>query len=270
MRSSRTVTAFALSATLSAIVLLGACSSSGSSDTTVADAAASLTANTAADTAAAVTEAVAAPTTAGAAVTGSASAAELVKSFTDISGTVLTDTQTGCATEGIVSAFPEDELIALGKNTGGFDALSDANRAKAVGALQKCPGVLEEVLFSVFQQSAPGLDETQGRCGVTAIGKAFTPDELAQLSTSATAAQDPKIITRVFMAFETCDGLLRSLLAGGLQQSAGLTEKQATCAAEAMIKEIGPETSVKILTDPTGIDPAVQAKLVSALGACTK
>ena len=250
MRLHWNVTVLALSATF----LLGACSSSESSSPTAI----------AATAAAADTTALATP------VTADGVAAALTASFKEASGTTLTDEQTSCATKSILSAFTEKELTDLGKSTGGFDALSDADKAKAVGSFQKCPGVLEEALFSVFQQSAPGLDETQGRCGVTAISKAFTPDELAQLSSSPAAAQNPEVLTKVFNAFETCDGLLRSLLAGGLKQSAGLTEKQATCAADAMIKELGPETSVKLITDPTSVDPAAQAKLVAALGACTK
>ena len=160
-------------------------------------------------------------------------------------------------------------MITLGESAGGFDALPDADKAKAVASFQKCPGVLEEAFFAGFKQSLPGLDEAQGRCGATAIGKSFTPDELVKLSADPNAAQDPAVLGKVFKAFETCDGLLPSLFAAGMQSS-GLTETQAKCAAEAMIKELGVESLIKFSTDPASVDAAAQAKVVEAMGACTK
>lgn len=277
MRSSRTLTAIALGATL----LLGACSSSKSSDTTtitseteaetsVAAAETSAVAETAA-AAAEETSATAAETSA-AAVSGDAFAGALAKSFQEASGSALNDTQTSCVSTAILSAFTEKELIALGQSAGGFDALSDVDKAKAVASFQKCPGVLEEAFFAGFKQSLPGLDETQGRCGATAIGKAFTPEELVKLSSSTTgtaSAQDPAVLTKVFKAFETCDGLLQTLLSSGIKQS-GASDAEAACAADAMMKAIGVETLVKISTDPSSVDPADQKKLVTAMAACKK
>ena len=277
MRSSRTLTAIALGATL----LLGACSSSKSSDTTtitseteaetsVAAAETSAVAETAA-AAAEETSATAAETSA-AAVSGDSFAGALAKSFQEASGSALSDKQTACVSSAILSAFTEKELIALGQSAGGFDALSDVDKAKAVASFQKCPGVLEEAFFAGFKQSLPGLDETQGRCGATAIGKAFTPEELVKLSSSTTgtaSAQDPAVLTKVFKAFETCDGLLQTLLSSGIKQS-GASDAEAACAADAMMKAIGVETLVKISTDPSSVDPADQKKLVTAMAACKK
>lgn len=270
MRSSRTLTAIALGATL----LLGACSSSKSSDTTT------VTSETEAETsvapaetsAVAETAAAAAEETSAAAVSGDAFAGALAKSFQEASGSALSDTQTSCVSTAILSAFTEKELIALGQSAGGFDALSDVDKAKAVASFQKCPGVLEEAFFAGFKQSLPGLDETQGRCGATAIGKAFTPEELVKLSSSTTgtaSAQDPAVLTKVFKAFETCDGLLQTLLSSGIKQS-GASDAEAACAADAMMKAIGVETLVKISTDPSSVDPADQEKLVTAMAACKK
>ena len=271
MRSSRTLTAIAIGATL----LLGACSSSKSSDTTtvtsetVAD---STVAETTTTDAAAETSAAAETTAAAGAVSGDSFAGALAKSFQEASGSALSDNQTACVSSAILAAFTEKELIALGKSAGGFDALSDADKAKAVASFQKCPGVLEEAFFAGFKQSLPGLDETQGRCGATAIGKAFTPEELVKLSSATTgtaSAQDPAVLTKVFKAFETCDGLLQTLLSSGIKQS-GASDAEAACAADAMVKAIGVETLVQISTDPSSVDPADQQKLVTAMAACKK
>lgn len=283
MRSSRFLTAFGLGA----LLLLGACSSSKSSDTTtiasetgaettVAETTVAAESTASADTtAAAETSAAAVDTTAASAsgaVSGDSFAGALAKSFQEASGSTLTDKQTACVSSSILSAFTEKELVALGQSAGGFDALSDADKAKAVASFQKCPGVLEEAFFAGFKQSLPGLDETQGRCGATAIGKAFTPEELVKLSSStsgAASAQDPAVLTKVFKAFETCNGLLQTLLSSGIKQS-GASDAEAACAADAMIKAIGVETLVKISTDPSSVDPADQQKLVTAMSACKK
>ena len=85
----------------------------------------------------------------------------------------------------------------------------------------------------------------------------------------AASAQDPVVLTKVFKAFETCDGLLQTLLSSGIKQS-GASDAEAACAADAMIKAIGVETLVKISTNPSSVDPADQQKLVTAMAACKK
>ncbi len=274
MRTSRILAALALSATL----LLGACSSDKAADTTAIAETTEVAETAAAETTTVDTEAlettvadtVAAETAAAGQGEPDAFATSIAKSFQDSTGTELTPEQSTCVGDAVLSAFTAKELIALGSAEGGFDALPDTDKAKAVASFQKCPGVLEEAFFAGFKQSLPGLDENQGRCGATAIGKAFTPEELVRLSSEPTAAQEPATLTKVFKAFESCDGLLRSLFATGIKQSGGLTDTQADCAADAMIRELGIDALVKLSSDPSSVDPAVQTKLVEAMSACTK
>ncbi len=265
---------------LSGALLLGACSSD-SADTTVAvteaaaetfaadtEPAETSTAETVAvETEATATEA-AGDSVALAAGDPSSMAGQLAASFKESTGVDLTKDQGECMTDAILSTFTAKELIDLGESPAGFDGLSDADKARAVGSFQKCPGILEEAFFAGFKEALPGIDETQGRCGATELGKAFSPEELVTLSTGGDVAQNPEVMTKVFSAFGKCDGLLSGLFAAGIKESGGMTDAQAKCAADAMVKELGVETMVKFSTDPNSVDPAVTAKLGEAIQPC--
>ena len=88
------------------------------------------------------------------------------------------------------------------------------------------------------------------------------------LSTGGDVAQNPEVMTKVFTAFGNCDGLLAGLFAAGIKESGGMTDAQANCAAEAMVKTLGVETMVKFSTDPNSIDPAESEKLTKAVASC--
>ena len=171
MRISRTL---AVSMALSATLLLGACSSDKAADTTAIAETTEVTETIAAETTTVDTEAsdttaadtAATETVAAAQGEPDAFATSIAKSFQDSTGTELTPEQSTCVGDAVLSAFTAKELIALGSADGGFDALPDADKAKAVASFQKCPGVLEEAFFAGFKQSLPGLDETQGRSKV--------------------------------------------------------------------------------------------------------
>ena len=267
------------------LVSLGACSSSAkdtaapteavteaAADTTVA----AETTEAPETTAAAETTAVAATETTAAAATEAASgkgdassvAGVMAASFKESTGVDLTTEQSTCMADSILSSFTAKELIDLGQSKAGFDGLSDADKARAVASFQKCPGLLEEALFAGFKSSIPNLDEAQGRCGATAIGKEFTAEEMVALSSKPNAAQDPAVLTKIFKAFGNCEGLLDGLLATGMKQ-AGLTDVQAKCAVGLMLKELDPETLVKFSTDPNSVDPALQSKIVAGITKCT-
>lgn len=263
---------------LSGALLLGACSSS-SSDTTVATTEVAET--FVSETQAVETEAVATEAVGTEAVSTEASdsvavasgepvsmAGQLAASFKESTGVDLSKEQSECMTDSILSTFTAKELIDLGANPAGFDGLSDADKARAVGSFQKCPGILEEAFFAGFKQALPGIDEAQGRCGATELGKAFSPEELVELSTGGNVAQNKSAMTKVFSAFGNCDGLLSGLFAAGIKESGGMTDAQAKCAADAMVKELGVETMVKFSTDPNSVDPAVTAKLGEAIAPC--
>ncbi len=254
------------------LVTLGACSSSAKDTTApteaVTEAAADTT--TAVETAAAVDTTAAAADTRAASGSGDASsvAGVMAASFKESTGVDLTAQQSTCMADSILSSFTAKELIDLGQNKAGFDGLSDADKARAVASFQKCPGLLEEALFAGFKSSIPDLDEAQGRCGATAIGKEFTAEEMVALSTKPNAAQDPVVLTKIFKAFANCEGLLDGLLAAGMKQ-AGLTEGQAKCAVAVMLKELDAETLVKFSTDPSSVDAAVQTKITAGMTKCT-
>ena len=261
---------------LSGALLLAACSS-GSADTTVIATEAAVDETFAAETSAPVTEAVTeAPATE--AVAGdsvamasddpSSMAGQLAASFKESTGVELTKQQSECMTDAILSTFTAKELIDLGRSPAGFDGLSAADKAKAVGSFQKCPGILEEAFFAGFKEALPTIDEGQGRCGATALGKAFSAEELVALSTGGDVSKNADVMTKVFTAFGNCDGLLTGLFAAGIKESGGMTDAQANCAAEAMVKALGIETMVKFSTDPSSVDPALTAKLTEALTPC--
>ena len=261
---------------LSGALLLGACSSD-SSDTTVIATEAVADETFAAETDApstepvtdaAATAAMAADSVAMASDDPSSMAGQLAASFKESTGVELTKQQGECMTDAILSAFTAKELIDLGKSPAGFDGLSAADKARAVGSFQKCPGILEEAFFAGFKQALPSIDEGQGRCGATELGKVFSAEELVALSTGGDVSKDPKVMTKVFTAFGNCDGLLSGLFAAGIKESGGMTDVQANCAAEAMVKALGVETLVKFSTDPNSIDPAVSAKLTEAVKSC--
>ena len=265
---------------LSGVLLFGACSSD-SADTTVAVSEAvaeTFAADTEAPdtevaaTVAAATEAVTTETvsTDAALASGdpSSMAGQLAASFKESTGVDLTKDQGECMTDAILSTFTTDELVTLGESPAGFDGLSDADKARAVGSFKKCPGILEEAFFAGFKEALPGIDESQGRCGAIQLGKAFSSEELVSLSTSKDVGQDPVVMTKVFNAFGKCDGLLSGLFAAGIKESGGMTDAQAKCAADAMVKELGVETMVKFSTDPNSVDPAVTAKLGEAIAPC--
>ena len=261
---------------LSGALLLAACSS-GSADTTVIATEAGVDETFAAETSAPVTEAVTeAPATE--AVAGdsvamasddpSSMAGQLAASFKESTGVELTKQQSECMTDAILSTFTAKELIDLGRSPAGFDGLSAADKAKAVGSFQKCPGILEEAFFAGFKEALPTIDEGQGRCGATALGKAFSAEELVALSTGGDVSKNADVMTKVFTAFGNCDGLLTGLFAAGIKESGGMTDAQANCAAEAMVKALGIETMVKFSTDPSSVDPALTAKLTEAVTPC--
>ncbi len=276
MRRSHVLVGIAISGAL----LLGACSS-GSSDTTVvateAVAETSAAETEAADTAvieteAAETEAVSTEAAGDSVVLASddpsSMAGQLAASFKESTGVDLTKDQGECMTDAILSSFTAKELIDLGQSPAGFDGLSAADKARAVGSFQKCPGILEEAFFAGFKEALPTIDETQGRCGATELGKAFSSEELVSLSSGGNVAENPEVMTKVFTAFGNCEGLLSGLFAAGIKESGGMTDAQATCAADAMVKELGVETMVKFSTDPSSIDAATQNKLTAALAPC--
>ena len=277
MRRPRALVGIALSGAL----LLAACSS-GSADTTVIATEAAVDETFAAETSAPVTEAVSeAPATEAVAadsVAGdsvamasddpSSMAGQLAASFKESTGVDLTKQQSECMTDAILSTFTAKELIDLGRSPAGFDGLSAADKAKAVGSFQKCPGILEEAFFAGFKEALPTIDEGQGRCGATALGKAFSAEELVALSTGGDVSKNADVMTKVFTAFGNCDGLLTGLFAAGIKESGGMTDAQANCAAEAMVKALGVETMVKFSTDPSSVDPALTAKLTEALTPC--
>ena len=272
MRRSLALVGIALSGAL----LLGACSSDSSDTTVVATEAAvdeTFAAETEASATEAVTEAVATDAVAGdsvamAADDPSSMAGQLAASFKESTGVDLTKEQGECMTNAILSAFTAKELIDLGQSPAGFEGLPAADKARAVGSFQKCPGILEEAFFAGFKQALPTIDEDQGRCGAGELGKAFSPEELVTLSTGGDVAQNPEVMTKVFTAFGNCDGLLSGLFAAGIKESGGMTDVQANCAAEAMVKTLGVETMVKFSTDPNSIDPAESAKLTKAVSSC--
>jgi hypothetical protein len=261
------------------LMTLGACSSS-SKDTTAPTEAVTEAADTAADTEAVETvaetsaaveteaadSAAASDTAAGDA---SSIAGVMASSFKDSTGVDLTAEQSQCMADSILSSFSAKELIDLGQSKAGFDGLSDADKARAVASFQKCPGLLEEALFAGFKSSIPDLDEAQGRCGADAIGKEFTAEEMVALSTKPDAAKDPAVLTKIFTAFSSCDGLLTGLLSAGVKQ-AGATDVQAKCAADVMVKELDAATLVKFSTDPNSVDAATQEKLKTGIQACQK
>jgi hypothetical protein len=263
------------------LATLGACSSSAKDTAAptaaVTEAAETQVAETAAETVAPSTEAVETEAMESVAETGAASGASgasgmaetLAAGFKSSTGVDLTDEQSQCMADSILSSFTAKELIDLGESEAGFDGLPDADKARAVASFQKCPGILEAALFAGFKSSIPNLDEAQGRCGAEAIGKAFTADEMVSLSTKTGAAQDPAVLTKIFTAFSSCDGLLASLLEAGVKE-AGATDVQAKCAADAMVKELDPATLVKFSTDPSSVDQAVQDRLKSKMQACQK
>ncbi len=272
MRRSLALVGIALCGAL----LLGACSS-GSSDTTVVTTDATADETFAAETEApateAVTEAAATKAVAGDSVAmasddPSSMAGQLASSFKESTGVDLTKEQGVCMTDAILSAFTAKELIDLGKSPAGFDGLSAADKARAVGSFQKCPGILEEAFFAGFKTALPTIDEAQGRCGATELGKAFSAEELVALSTGGDVSKNTEVMTKVFTAFGNCDGLLSGLFAAGIKESGRMTDAQANCAAEAMVKALGVETMVKFSIDPNSIDPAVTAKLTEALTPC--
>ena len=272
MRRSPALVGIALAGAL----LLGACSS-GSSDTTVVTTEAAVDETFAAETdapateavtEAGATEAVAGDSVAMAADDPSSMAGQLAASFKESTGVDLTKEQGECMTDAILSAFTAKELIDLGKSPAGFDGLPAADKARAVGSFQKCPGILEEAFFAGFKKALPTIDEAQGRCGATELGKAFSAEELVALSTGGDVSKDTEVMTKVFTAFGNCDGLLSGLFAAGIKESGGMTDAQANCAAEAMVKALGVETMVKFSTDPNSIDPAVTAKLTEAVTSC--
>ena len=272
MRRPRALVGIALSGAL----LLAACSS-GSADTTVIATEAAVDETFAAETSAPVTEAVSeAPATEAVAADSvamasddpSSMAGQLAASFKESTGVDLTKQQSECMTDAILSTFTAKELIDLGRSPAGFDGLSAADKAKAVGSFQKCPGILEEAFFAGFKKALPTIDEGQGRCGATALGKAFSAEELVALSTGGDVSKNADVMTKVFTAFGNCDGLLTGLFAAGIKESGGMTDAQANCAAEAMVKALGVETMVKFSTDPSSVDPALTAKLTEALTPC--
>ena len=272
MRRSLALVGIALSGAL----LLAACSS-GSSDTTVVATEAGVDETFAAETnapateavtEAPATEAVAADSVAIASDDPSSMAGQLAASFKESTGVDLTKQQSECMTDAILSTFTAKELIDLGRSPAGFDGLSAADKAKAVGSFQKCPGILEEAFFAGFKEALPTIDEGQGRCGATALGKAFSAEELVALSTGGDVSKNADVMTKVFTAFGNCDGLLTGLFAAGIKESGGMTDAQANCAAEAMVKALGVETMVKFSTDPSSVDPALTAKLTEALTPC--
>ena len=261
---------------LSGALLLAACSS-GSSDTTVVATEAGVDETFAAETNAPATEAVteasatevlAADSVAMASDDPSSMAGQLAASFKESTGVDLTKQQSECMTDAILSTFTAKELIELGRSPAGFDGLPAADKAKAVGSFQKCPGILEEAFFAGFKEALPTIDEGQGRCGATALGKAFSAEELVALSTGGDVSKNAEVMTKVFTAFGNCDGLLTGLFAAGIKESGGMTDAQANCAAEAMVKALGVETMVKFSTDPSSVDPALTAKLTEALTPC--
>ena len=273
MRRSFSLVGFALCGAL----LLGACSSDSSDTTVIATEAAAVEtsatetgapATDAAVTEAAATEAAASDSVVLASDDPSSMAGQLAASFKESTGVELTKQQGECMTDAILSAFTAKELIDLGQSPAGFDGLSAADKARAVGSFQKCPGILEEAFFAGFKQALPTIDEGQGRCGATELGKAFSPEELVTLSTGGDVAQNPEVMTKVFTAFGNCDGLLAGLFAAGIKESGGMTDAQANCAAEAMVKTLGVETMVKFSTDPNSIDPAESEKLTKAVASC--
>lgn len=272
MRRSPALVGIALSGAL----LLGSCSSN-SSDTTVIATEVAAAETSAAETDAPATEAVTEASATEAAVVDSVAmasddpssmAGQLAASFKESTGVDLTKEQSQCMTDAILSAFTAKELIDLGQSPAGFDGLSAADKARAVGSFQKCPGILEEAFFAGFKQALPTLDEAQGRCGATELGKAFSAEELVALSTGGDVSKDTKVMTKVFTAFGNCDGLLSGLFAAGIKESGGMTDAQANCAAEEMVKSLGVETMVKLSTDPGKIDPTVNAKLAEAVKSC--
>lgn len=259
------------------LMTLGACSSS-SKDTTAPTEVVTEAAETAVNTEAveSVAETSAALETEAAdssAASGSGDASSIAgvmaSSFKDSTGVDLTEEQSQCMADSILSSFTAKELIDLGQSKAGFDGLSDTDKARAVASFQKCPGLLEEALFAGFKSSIPDLDEAQGRCGAAAIGKEFTAEEMVSLSTKPNAAQDPAVLTKIFTAFGTCDGLLTGLLSAGVKQ-AGATDVQAKCAADVMVKELDAATLVKFSTDPNSVDPAVQEKVKAGIEGCQK
>ncbi len=271
MRPSLALVGIALSGAL----LLGACSSD-SSDTTAVVTEAAADETFAAETEAPVTEAVteaqateaAGDSVAMASDEPSSMAGQLAASFKESTGVDLTKEQSECMTDAILSTFTAKELIDLGQSPAGFDGLPSADKARAVGSFQKCPGILEEAFFAGFKQALPTIDEAQGRCGATELGKTFSAEELVSLSTGGDVSKNAEVMTKVFTAFGNCEGLLSGLFAAGIKESGGMTDTQANCAAEAMVKSLGVEAMVKFSTDPNSIDPAVTAKLTEAVTSC--
>lgn len=257
---------------LGPLLVLGACSKSSGSDTTAAPVTEAVATDapsteTSAETTGAADSA-ASDSSAATDSSPSGMAASFATGFEESTGVKLTDAQSSCMTDSILSTFTGKELIDIGSTPGGFDALSDADKAKAMGSFQNCPGVLEEAFFAGFKKSMPEMDETQGRCGAAAIGKAFTPEELVQLSSDSTAFNDPEVMTKVFTAFGSCDNLLRDIMAAGVKSSGGLTDEQANCAADAMLKVLGPEGIVKISVSPETVDAAKQKEVADAIAPC--
>lgn len=261
---------------VSGALLLAACSSDSSDTTVVATevaAAETFAVETEALATEAVTEAAATEAATGdsvalAADAPSSMAGQLAASFKESTGVDLTKEQGECMTDAILSTFTAKELIDLGQSPAGFDGLPAADKARAVGSFQKCPGILEEAFFAGFKQALPTIDEGQGRCGATELGKAFSPEELVTLSTGGDVAKNPEVMTKVFTAFGNCDGLLSGLFAAGIKESGGMTDAQANCAADAMVRTLGVEMMVKFATDPNSIDPAESAKLTEAVTSC--
>lgn len=261
---------------VSGALLFAACSSDSSDTTVVATEAAAAETfavetealATEAVTEAAATEAATGDSVALAADDPSSMAGQLAASFKESTGVDLTKEQGECMTDAILSTFTAKELIDLGQSPAGFDGLPAADKARAVGSFQKCPGILEEAFFAGFKQALPTIDEGQGRCGATELGKAFSPEELVTLSTGGDVANNPEVMTKVFTAFGNCDGLLSGLFAAGIKESGGMTDAQANCAADAMVRTLGVEMMVKFATDPNSIDPAESAKLTEAVTSC--
>jgi hypothetical protein len=192
-------------------------------------------------------------------------AASVAKAFSNNSDLSLNEEQSQCMAKSILATFSTDELKDIGKT--GFDALSDADKARAVGSFKNCPGILEGAILAGFKQSAPDLDDTQGRCAAAALGNAFSPEEMVALSTNKDSATQPETMKKIFTAFNECDGLLATLIASGMKSS-GASPEQAACAAKNIVKDLGVDGMVAISGNGATPSEEIKTKITESMKPC--